>query len=163
MPGRAREAYARLVPLFASFRAFLDHLRQQLVATSGRISELDNRLQNASSVEDRRQLTSMLQVHRQREATYTRSLQRTDDASRFLERWKSEFKEQQRGLPLSAKIDDWVQQTWGGMKRGWTFEVFSAEDTIEVEGKKIPGHRSVTLGKIISALVILLVGYWLCL
>ena len=162
-PGRARETYAKLAPLFANFRAFLDHLRQQLVATSGRISELDNRLQNASSVEDRRQLTSLLQIYRQREVAYTRSLQRTDDASRFLERWKSEFKEQRRELPLSARIDDWLQQAWGGMKRGWTFEVFSAEDTIEVEGKQITGHRSVTLGKIVSALAILLVGYWLCL
>lgn len=162
-PGRARETYAKLAPLFANFRAFRDHLRQQLVATSGRISELDNRLEHASGVEDRRQQTSLLQVHRQREAVYNRSLQRTDDASRFLERWKSEFKEQRRELPLSARIDDWVQQAWEGVKRGWTFEVFSAEDTIEVEGKKITGQRSVTLGKIVSALVILVVGYWLCL
>ena len=146
-PGRARETYARLVPLFGSFRAFRDHLRQQLVATSGQISELDNRLQHASSVEDRRHLTSLLQVHRQREKANTRSLQRTDDASRFLERWKSEFKEQRRELPLSARIDDWVQHAWGGMKRGWTFEVFSAEDTIEVEGKQITETGIVRPGK----------------
>ena len=162
-PRRARETYARLAPLFANFRAFRDHLRQQLVATSGRISELDNRLEHASSIEDRRQLTSLLQIYRQRETVYNRSLQRTDDASRFLERWKSEFKEQRRELPLSARIDDWRQQAWEGVKRGWTFEVFSAEDTIEVEGKKVTGQRSVTLGKIVSALVILVVGYWLCL
>ena len=162
-PRRARETYARLAPLFANFRAFRDHLRQQLVATSGRISELDNRLEHASSVEERRQLTSLLQINRQREMVYNRSLQRTDEASRFLERWKSEFKEQRRELPLSARIEDWRQQAWEGVKRGWTFEVFSAEDTIEVEGNKVTGQRSVTLGKIVSALVILVVGYWLCL
>jgi len=163
IPGRAREAYAKLAPLFGNFRAFRDHLRQQLVATSGRISELDNRLQNTSGTEDRRQLKSMLQVYSQREAIYNRSLQRTDDASRFLERWTSEFKEQRHELPISARIDDWSQQAWGFVKRGWTFEVFSAEDTIELDGRKITGYRSVTLGKIVSALVILLVGYWLCL
>ena len=162
-PSLARETYAKLAPLFANYHTFRDHLRQQLVATSGRISELDNRLEHASSVEDRRHLTSLLQVHRQREVAYNRSLQRTDDASRFLERWKSEFKGQQRELPLSARIDDWLKQAWEGVKRGWTFEVFSAEDTIEVDGKKITGQRSVTLGKIVIALVILVVGYWLCL
>jgi potassium-dependent mechanosensitive channel len=162
-PGRAREAYARLTSIYANFRAFRDHLRQQLVATSGKISELDNRLQNASSAEDRRQLKSLLQTYRQRERTYNRSLQRTDDASRFLERWKSEFKEQRRGLPLSATLHDWLQQAWEGVTRAWTFEVFFAEDTIEVEGKKVTGQRSVTLGKIVSALAILLIGYWLCL
>lgn len=163
IPGRAREAYAKLAPLFGNFRAFQDHLRQQLVATSGRISELDNRLHNTSGAVDRRQLTSMLQVYRQREAIYNRSLQRTGDASRFLGRWTSEFKEQRHELPISARIDDWFQQAWGSVKRGWMFEVFSAEDTIELDGKKITGHRSVTLGKIVSALIILVVGYWLCL
>ncbi|MGZ8374959.1 MAG: mechanosensitive ion channel domain-containing protein [Nitrospira sp.] len=162
-PRRARESYARLAPLFANFRAFRDHLRQQLVATSGRIIELDNRLEQASRVDDRRQLTSLLHINRQREMVYNRSLQRTDEASRLLERWKSEFKEQRRELPLAARIDDWRQQAWEGVKRGWTSEVFSVEDTIEVEGKKITGQRSVTLGKIVSALAILVVGYWLCL
>lgn len=160
---RAREAYARLAPLFAHFRAFRDHMHQQLVATSGRISELANRLKNASSADDRRQVTTMLQVYRQRESVYNDSLRRSDDASRFFERWKSEFKEQKQGLPLSATIDDGLRQIWEVVKGGWAFEVFSAEDTIELEGKKITGYRSVTLGKIVSALGILLVGYWLCL
>lgn len=160
---RAREAYARLAPLFAHFRAFRDHLHQQLVATSGRISELANRLKNASSADDRRQVTTMLQIYRQRESAYNDSLRRSDDASRFFEHWKSEFKEQGKGLPLSATIDDGLRQIWEVVKGGWAFEVFSAEDTIELEGKKITGYRSVTLGKIVSALVILLVGYWLCL
>ena len=161
-PSQPREAYAKLASSFSNFRAFRDHLRQQLVATSGRMSELDNRVLNATHAEDRRLLQSMLHIYRQREGAYNRTLQRMDDASRFLERWKSEFKEQRRELPVSAKLDDWLQQVWGLVKQGWNFEVFTAEDTIEVEGKKITGQRSVTLGKIVKALAILLVGYWGC-
>jgi small-conductance mechanosensitive channel len=52
---------------------------------------------------------------------------------------------------------------WSRVKATWQWEVFSAEDTIEVEGKKITGHRSVTVGKIVTALIIFTIGYWLCL
>src|SRR5206468_13079570 len=81
-PSHAREAYAKLAPIFSNFRAFRDHLHQQLVATSGRISELDNRLQNAPPAEDRRLLQSLLQIYRQREGVYHRSLQRMDEIGR---------------------------------------------------------------------------------
>lgn len=39
------------------------------------------------------------------------------------------------------------------------FEVFAAEDTIEVDGKIITGSRSVTIGKIATALLIFIIGY----
>jgi small-conductance mechanosensitive channel len=94
---------------------------------------------------------------------YNRTLQRLDQASRFLDRWKSTFKEQQQELPLSARLEGWWQRAWDKTKAVWEWEVFSAEDTIEVEGKKITGHRSVTIGKIVMALAILSIGYWLCL
>lgn len=161
--GKAREAYDRFTPLFANFRASRDYLRQQVSIVSGQIGELETRLKNARAREDREHARALLQVHRQREQIYDRALQRVDQASRFLERWKSEFKEQGKELPLSARIEDWSQHAWENVKVAWQFEVFSAEDTIEVDGKKITGRRSVTVGKIVSALVILLIGYWLCL
>jgi len=86
-----------------------------------------------------------------------------DRASRFLERWKSVFKEQRHELPLSARAAEWWEPAWDRMTATWQFEVFSAEDTIEVDGQKITGHRSVTVGKIVTALIILVVGYWICL
>lgn len=162
-PGLARRAYARFVPLFANFSASRDHLRHQLLVTSGQVSELDNRLAHASKAQDRRHIQELLQVHRQREAAYNRSLQRMDDTARLFERWRSQVKDQRNELPLSARIEDWIRHGWTGLRTAWGIEVFSAEDTIEVDGKRITGHRSVTLGKIVSALVLLLVGYWLCL
>jgi len=47
------------------------------------------------------------------------------------------------------------------LQRLWTFEVFSAEDTITVDGQKITGKRSVTIAKVLTAVLILVVGYWL--
>lgn len=162
-PGLARRAYARFAPLFANFSASRDHLRQQLLVASGQVGELDNRLAHAPKAQERRHVQELLRIHRQREADYNRSLQRMDDTARLFERWRSQVKDQRNELPLSAKIDDWLRHAWSGLRTAWGVEIFSAEDTIEVEGKKITGYRSVTLGKIVSALVMLLVGYWLCL
>ena len=47
------------------------------------------------------------------------------------------------------------------LQKLWTFEVFTAEDTITVDGQKITGKRSVTIGKIVMAVLILVVGYWI--
>ena len=162
-PGKLREAYDQFTPLFSNFQASRDYVRQQASIVSGQIGELESRLKHNTAQEDRAQSRALLDAHRQREDIYNRTLQRLDQASRFLERWKSMFKEQQKELPLSARLEGWWQRAWDQAKAVWEWEVFSAEDTIEVEGKKITGHRSVTIGKIVTALVILSIGYWLCL
>ena len=162
-PGKVREAYDRFAPLFANFHASQDYLRQQMSIVSGQIGELETRVKHNQGTRDRAQARALLQAHQQRQQIYNRALQRVDQASRFLERWKAEFKEQRKELPLSARIEDWWQRAWENVKIVWQYEVFAAEDTIEVDGKTITGHRSVTVGKIVSALVILLIGYWLCL
>lgn len=162
-PGKIAEAYARFTPLFTNFQASRDYVRQQVSIVSGQIGELETRVKNSRSGDARAHARALLDGHREREAIYDSTLQRLDQAARFLERWKSMFKEQQKELPLSARLQGWAEQAWEQTKGAWNWEVFSAEDTIEVDGKKITGHRSVTVGKIMSALLILSVGYWLCL
>ncbi|HEU4685792.1 MAG TPA: mechanosensitive ion channel domain-containing protein [Nitrospira sp.] len=162
-PATARDAYNRFTPLFTNFQASRDYLRQQAQIASGQISELENRVANAADAEERAHLRRMVALHHERERAYDRALQRVDQASHFLERWKSEFKERHKELPLSARLEEWSQHAWRLAVKAWNFEVFAAEDTIEVDGKTITGRRSVTVGKIVSALAILLIGYWICL
>lgn len=76
-----------------------------------------------------------------------------------MERWRSEFKQQWKELPLSARAEEWLAQVWTLVYAAWSFEVFVAEDTIEVDGKTMTGSRSVTIGKIVSALLIFVIGY----
>ncbi|MBS3951608.1 MAG: mechanosensitive ion channel [Methylomicrobium sp.] len=45
----------------------------------------------------------------------------------------------------------------------WEYELFTAEDMIEVDGKKITGKRSITVDKVVTGLLILIVGYWIAL
>lgn len=162
-PGKAREAYEKSTPLFHDFLASRNYLRQQAGIISGQISELQNRLRHPSKSQRRDTVEGLVQTFQDRENAYSRTLHRVDEAARFMERWQSEFKEQQKELPLSAHLEDWLDHAVDIAKRTWNYELFSAEDTIEVDGKKITGHRSVTVGKVISALGILVIGYVGCL
>lgn len=160
-PGKAREAYERFTPLFDNFRASRDYLRQQAGIISGQISEVENRLRH-SSAPFRATLQDLTRTFHEREEAYTRALHRMDEAARFMERWRDEFKQQQKELPLSDRLEEWLTHIGSLIKDAWGYELFSAEDTIEVDGKTMTGHRSVTVGKILTALAIFLIGYVVC-
>jgi small-conductance mechanosensitive channel len=160
-PAKAREAYERFKPLFESFHASREYLRQQAGIVSGQISELENRLRH-SPVQHRAALRDLVRTFHERGEAYTRALYRMDEAARFMERWQAEFKEQQKELPLLVHLEDWVNRLGNLVKEAWRYELFSAEDTIEVDGKTITGRRSVTVGKLLGALGIFLIGYIVC-
>src|SRR6185436_16824128 len=63
-------------------------------------------------------------------------------------------------LPLTSRLRNAVSDTGSFFSRLWNLELFVAQDTITVDGQQITGKRSVTLGKVISAILILVVGYW---
>ncbi len=162
-PAKARETHERFAPLFTHLQASRNSFRQQLGVVVGHIGDLDHRRRTAATDRARRHFQEMLDTHRRREEVFSRALQRVDQAMRFLERWQSELREQRHLLPLSARLHDWRQRAVEIAATVWHFEVFAVEDTIEVEGKSITGRRGVTVGKILSALLILLIGYWICL
>ena len=161
-PGKAREAYERFTPLFDNFRASRDYLRQEAGIISGQISEAENRMRH-SSARLRATLQDLIRTFHEREEAYARALHRMDEAARFMERWRDDFRQQQKELPLSDRLKEWLTHVDRLMKDTWGYELFSAEDTIEVDGKTITGRRSVTVGKTITALGIFLIGYAVCL
>jgi potassium efflux system protein len=160
-PGKAQEAYKRFTPLFDNFRASRDYLRQQAGIISGQVSELENRVRHAP-LSERGVLQDLLRALHQRQEAYIRALHRLDEAARFMERWRAEFKQQQNELPLDDRLEEWLTRVGSVIKETWGHELFSAEDTIEVDGKTMTGRRGVTVGKTLTALAIFVIGYVVC-
>ncbi len=160
-PGKAQDAYKRFTPLFDNFHASRDYLRQQAGIVSGQISELENRARH-SSVSRRGVLQDLLRAFHQRQEAYTRVLHRLDEAARFMERWRAEFKQQRNDLPLFDRLEEWLSRVGILIKDAWGHELFTAEDTIEVDGKTMTGRRGVTVGKTLTALAIFVIGYVVC-
>lgn len=159
--GKAREMYQRFMPLFDNFQASRNYLRQQNGIVSGHISELENRLRH-SPVSRRAVLQDLLRAFQERQAAYTRTLHRLEEAARFMQRWRTEFKQQQHELSLLDLLEELFVRSGSLLKEAWGYELFSAEDTIEVDGKTMTGSRSVTVGKTVTALIIFLIGYIVC-
>lgn len=159
--GKAREIYQRFTPLFDNFQASRNYLRQQSGIVSGHISELENRLRH-SPVSQQAILQELLRTFQERQAAYTRTLHRLEEAARFMQRWRTEFKQQRHELSLHDFLEELFVRSGSLLKETWRYELFSAEDTIEVDGKTMTGARSVTVGKTVTALLIFLIGYIAC-
>jgi len=162
-PLRAREAYDKIAPTLQTLQASRDYLHRQVDLLTGQISDVTAQLDQPGSPSHAAHLGEMIEAYRQREQLYRRMLPRIDEFAQLIERWKIEFAEQHRALPIAARVEDWRVVGADTFRRIWEFELFAAEDTIEVDGQSITGRRSVTVGKAVRVLAILVVGYWFCL
>lgn len=97
----------------------------------------------------------------ERERMLLRFVRGVERMARLSERWDEDLRTAQTRLPLTSRVRNAFYDARSLVQQLWTFEVFAAEDTITVDGQKITGRRSVTIGKVVMALVILVVGYWI--
>jgi len=162
-PVRAREAYDKIAPTLQTLQASRDYLHRQVDLLTSQINDVTVQLEQPASPTHAAHLREVIDAYRQREQLYRRMLPRIDEFAQLIERWKVEFAEQHRALPIAARVEDWRVVGADMLRRVWEFELFAAEDTIEVDGQSITGRRSVTVGKAVRALAILIVGYWICL
>jgi small-conductance mechanosensitive channel len=79
-------------------------------------------------------------------------------AKDLLDRWSTEFVSDASRTNSDLSLLEWKRQAKMFASAIWSFELFSAEDTIEIGGRKLTTERSITLGKVISALLMLVIG-----
>jgi small-conductance mechanosensitive channel len=98
---------------------------------------------------------------REREQLVMRIVRRMEQVQLLSQRWAEGLKDAEGHLPFFGRVQNVFSDAGSFFKKLWTFELFTAEDTITVEGQKITGKRSITLGKIVMAVLILGVGIWI--
>lgn len=157
---KAREAFRRLTPVIHEAKAWRDYVNQQIDMASGQEGELETRLKHATAPAEVARLRPLVDHYRERERLYHRAMERSQQFTRLLELLQARFEQQEDALPLSARL----QASLAGASRTvtdiWEFELFAVEDTIEVDGQSISGRRSVTIGKVTRAILLLILGYW---
>ena len=160
---RAASAYENLVGSLTALQSWTEYQKQQLDNTTSFLATVETRLRSASPAEAAT-LRELRDVYVQREAILRGSLVATQPLERMFSRWRASVASRDTSRPLADRVrDGWVVGTlW--VKRLWNFELFSVEDSFETaEGRKIAAQRSVTIGKTVGALLLIFVGYWLCL
>ena len=158
---KRRQGYQRLAHAAALVQAARPHFVQQSDAAARRIAEQQNRLRESTgSPADLAQAQELLEAYRQRENLAQRTLRELAKLERLTQRGEESLDEDRRALPFLGRARELFSGFSGFASNLWNFELFAAQDTITVDGQPITGRRSVTVGKISMALLILVAGYW---
>jgi len=62
---------------------------------------------------------------------------------------------------VSQKLDALHSFIWSAAKTVWDYEIFAVDDLINVDGREVKIKRSITIGKSVGALSILIIGFML--
>ena len=157
---KASEAYDKIVQNQAILKAVHDYVNQQrhrvlTLVTNQSVEELDSSVSGSDALRDQLRKLDLDQV-----VSYSRLLGAIESTESLLERFKQELDERFRVKSFSDYLAEMLLATRGFASQAWDFELFASQDTIEVDGQQISGKRSITVDKVVTALAILIVGYW---
>ncbi len=156
------ESERRLEAFVRRFEVWKDFYQQQLEVSSSQIELQETRLRSLAADSDLLPLArERLAALQERGEMLQRLVLRKNQVQRLSERWAEGLRVAQRRLPFLSRVRTLFADTHSFLKKLWSFELFTAEDTITVEGQKITGRRSVTFGKVTLALLIVGVGIWI--
>ncbi len=103
----------------------------------------------------------ILNAYEERQAMLLRGSESLTRIERLANRLDAELKERQQHAPLQGRLKESLTIAWSFVKKIWNTELYVAEETVIAEGNKIVKPISVTLGKVLQALLILLAGTWI--
>ena len=113
--------------------------------------------QQTAEAEDLRELAA---IYDERVETARQALQAIEPAANLVNRWTLEVEEEAKEEPGARRLSQWISLVRGAAQRAWNFELIAVEDTIEVQGQTFTGKRSVTVNKVMTAILIFVLGSW---
>jgi potassium-dependent mechanosensitive channel len=153
---RRLETFNRRVVLWREyFRQQHEIATSQAALQEVRVSNLDPASELAALARER------LDSLRERDRLVAVMVERIERMERLAQRWEEALADAAGKLPFTGRVRHLFSSAHGLLERFWNFELFTAQDTITVDGQEITGKRSVTVGKLIKAVLILVVGYWI--
>lgn len=159
-PVEARAIFEKLVASFATLRTWQEYVRQQLAAATTRAQEQEAKLRTLSG-DDAVHAQIILDTYRQRENDLRRALDQMLPLERLLRHFRADF-EGRREDSFTERVRDRAAAAWLWIRRIWNYEVTTVDDSYETaDGRKLTVSRSVTLGKTVGAVLIVVLGYLL--
>jgi len=157
---KASVAYDNIAKNQMVLKATHDYVNQQrhrvlTQVTNQSVKELDSDVSGQDALRDELRKLDLDQV-----VSYSRLLGAIESTQSLLDRCKQELDERFRVKSFSDYLEEALLVTRDISSQAWDFELFAVQDNIEVDGQIISGKRSVTVDKVVTALLILIVGYW---
>lgn len=158
---KAGEAYNTIVQNQTILKAVHDYVNQQrrhilTLVTNLSVDELDSSVAGSDALRDELRKLDLDQV-----VLYSRLMGTIESTESLLERFKEELDARFRVKSFTDYLEQAWLETCDFVIQVWEFELFAAQDTIVVDGQQVSGKRSITVDKVVTALAILIVGYWI--
>lgn len=102
----------------------------------------------------------ILKAYEERQAMLLRGAESLSRVERLANRLNDELTDRAEHAPFESRLREKVSMALSFINRVWNTELYVAEETIIAEGQKIVNPISVTVGKVIKALIILIAGTW---
>lgn len=162
-PVRDREAIDDLKVFRTQFRdwreyaaGLTDFVTARMTAEESRVQDLSPDSPLAPLIRDR------LELYRQRLNYASSGLQEIGKGEGLIERWSAQLQAGERKLNFGQRSQVFLANVRDVLSRLWNFELFNVSDSIVVEGQTISGRRSITLGKILGWILLIVIGYFAC-
>ncbi|MCU0735379.1 MAG: mechanosensitive ion channel [Methylotetracoccus sp.] len=157
---KRRDALERLQQLLDQVKPWRAYLLDQLALARAEELKQKSRLDSlAAETPIRRFEQESLEAFRARKGVIERLQGLTDRTERSLRRWLDEYETERRSRSLADRLADRTAAAARMIRRIWDYELFTVEDTLEIEGQKVETRRGITFGKSIGAMMLFAGGY----
>ncbi|PKU25292.1 mechanosensitive ion channel domain-containing protein [Telmatospirillum siberiense] len=137
------------------------YVDREIALSNGRIGEFELRQKSGQSAEEAEMTARFITAERER-AELARTVQQAmENFRRTLSVWRAEFESGAKEWSVRRTAEVVANAGWGIVQAFWNFELFSAEDSLDIDGRKVVATRSITIGKSLGVVLLLLVGYLL--
>jgi potassium-dependent mechanosensitive channel len=156
------ESASRLAEVGRRIALWTDFENQQLAVSSSQIALQQARLADLDPESDLAPLArARLTAFQERDRWMLRYFRTVERLQRLAQRWQETLEVAEGRLPFTGRLKNLFSNAQSFLGKLWRFELFTAVDTITVDGQPITGKRSVTVSKVIIAALILIGGIWL--
>lgn len=150
---RSQEMLTVLAPRARQLRSDLDANVSQILSEQESVA-------NPSDARDALFHGQILAMLTAREHAYRQSVSEIGDLQQMLQRVVAEDASRKANMSPTERLSHWWEVIRDGAQTAWRFEIFTVEDTIEVDGRKITGSRGITVGKILQSILLVVIGYF---
>jgi len=157
-----KEAEAEVQQGLQKLALWQEYLLSDLETTRVRLDTVEHRLANwQSSYGDKAQEQRKHAAYFEQEALLRRVIAEADDLGSRVHNLQETLQWQRDEASIVDKIEAFYVDLIEMANALNDFELLTIDDTITVEGREIVGKRSVTVGKIVTLLIIFALGLWL--
>lgn len=158
-PEERKAALDSLVALNRRLNAWEVVAKNQLASVAADINKEQSRASTFPSDDPRlAPLNRVRAILWENQALIQRAYQGVSGQRRVLSRWIEEYESKEKS-PWYSPVTAALGSTWNAVQRVWGIPVNRYEETIEIDGQKVVQTRFVSLGSIITALILFIIAY----